>query len=354
MNNGQRTMKTSNSKNKIQTEMENKINVLLKAIKKSLSIVNHQLPIRKSLPIVLIVLFLASCSNKIDYDASGNFEADEVIVSAQQNGVLLTYNVKEGNQLKAGDNVGQIDVKIVELQKAQTEASIEALNQKTVAPNDQAELVRRQLEVQKAQLEQQLREKNRTENLVKADAATRKQLDDISASIDQLKKQIAVTEQQLKLNTYNTNTQNRSILSEKAPMEKMAAQLQEQINKGQIINPINGTVLANYALQGEMQTMGKPLYKIANTETLDLRAYITGAQLPQVKIGQSVKVRIDNGKDGYKEYQGTITWISAKSEFTPKTIQTKNERANLVYAIKVNVKNDGYLKIGMYGEVLFN
>lgn len=308
---------------------------------------------KKFVTIISAALFLNACTQKMDYDASGNFEADEVIVSAQQSGVLLSYTVKEGTQLKTGDNVGQIDVKIVELQKAQTEASIAALSEKTVVPSDQAELVRRQLEVQKSQLAQQLREKTRTENLVKADAATRKQLDDINAGIDQLRKQIAVTEQQLKLNTYNTNTQNRSILSEKAPMEKAAAQLQEQINKGQVINPINGTVLTNYALQGEMQTVGKPLYKIANTETLDLKAYVTGVQLPQIKVGQQVTVRIDDGKEGYKEYAGTITWISSKSEFTPKTIQTKDERANLVYAIKVNVKNDGYLKIGMYGEVLF-
>ncbi len=308
---------------------------------------------KKFVTIISAALFLNACTQKMDYDASGNFEADEVIVSAQQSGVLLSYNVKEGTQLKTGDNVGQIDVKIVELQKAQTEASIAALSEKTVVPSDQAELVRRQLEVQKSQLAQQLREKTRTENLVKADAATCKQLDDINAGIDQLRKQIAVTEQQLKLNTYNTNTQNRSILSEKAPMEKAAAQLQEQINKGQVINPINGTVLTNYALQGEMQTVGKPLYKIANTETLDLKAYVTGVQLPQIKVGQQVTVRIDDGKEGYKEYAGTITWISSKSEFTPKTIQTKDERANLVYAIKVNVKNDGYLKIGMYGEVLF-
>lgn len=308
---------------------------------------------KKFVTIISAALFLNACTQKMDYDASGNFEADEVIVSAQQSGVLLSYNVKEGTQLKTGDNVGQIDVKIVELQKAQTEASIAALSEKTVAPSDQAELVRRQLEVQKSQLAQQLREKTRTENLVKADAATRKQLDDTNAVIDQLRKQIAVTEQQIKLNTYNTNAQNRSILSEKAPMEKAAAQLQEQINKGQIVNPINGTVLTNYALQGEMQVVGKPLYKIANTETLDLKAYVTGLQLPQIKVGQQATVRIDDGKEGYKEYIGTITWISSKSEFTPKTIQTKDERANLVYAIKVNVKNDGYLKIGMYGEVLF-
>jgi HlyD family secretion protein len=305
--------------------------------------------------IILIsgAIFLYACSQQKDFDASGNFEADEVIVSAQQNGVLLSYKVKEGNQLKSGEKVGQIDVRVVELQKQQTEASIEALRQKTANPEDQTELVRLQLEVQKSQLEQQLREKARTENLIKADAATRKQLDDINASIDQLRKEIAVTEQQIKLNTYNTNIQNRSVLSEKAPMQKAAEQLQEQINRGQIINPISGTVLTNYALQGEMQVVGKPLYKIADTDTLDLRAYITGAQLPQVKVGQGLTVRIDDGQEGYKEYPGTITWISDKSEFSPKTIQAKDERANLVYAMKVRVKNDGYLKIGMYGEVLW-
>lgn len=309
---------------------------------------------KKIVTIISAALFLNACTQKMDYDASGYFEADEVIVSAQQSGALLSYNVKEGSQLKPGDNVGQIDVRVVELQKQQTEASIEALKEKITAPNDQSELVRRQLDVQKSQLAQQLREKTRTENLVKADAATRKQLDDINATIDQLRKQIAVTQQQIKLNTYNTNIQNRSILSEKAPMEKAAEQLQEQINRGQIINPIGGTVLVNYALQGEMQVTGKPLYKIANIETLDLRAYINGSQLSQIKTGQKVTVRIDDGKNGYKEYEGTITWISSKSEFSPKTIQTKDERANLVYAIKVSVKNDGYLKIGMYGEVVFS
>lgn len=308
---------------------------------------------KKYIVYISAALLLSACTQKMDYDASGNFEADEVIVSAQQNGVLLSYQVKEGEALKTGENVGQIDVSLLKLQKQQAEASIEALSEKTVAPSDQIELVRRQLEVQKAQLAQQLRERTRTQNLVKADAATRKQLDDINAGIDQLKKQIAVTEQQLKLNTYNTNVQNRNILSEKAPMEKVAAQFQEQMNKGQIINPINGTVLTNFALQGEMQTIGKPLYKIADISTLNLKAYITGAQLPQVKLGQKVKVRIDNGKESYKDYSGTINWISSKSEFTPKTIQTKDERANLVYAIKIGVKNDGFLKIGMYGEVIF-
>ena len=148
-----------------------------------------------------------------------------------------------------------------------------------------------------------------------------------------------------------TNTQNRSILSQKTPLQKSAAQFDEQINRAQVINPINGTVLVNYALRGEMQVTGKPLYKIANTDTLDLRAYITGTQLSQIKLGQRVKVKIDQGKNSFKEYVGNIIWISGKSEFSPKTIQTKDERANLVYAIKARVKNDGFLKIGMYGEV---
>jgi len=308
---------------------------------------------KKSILFISTALLLNACSSEKDYDASGNFEADEVIVSARQNGVLLSYTVEEGALLQAGDKVGQIDVRTAELQKEQIQASINALSQKTTDPSDQSELVRRQLAVQETQLAQQIRERTRTENLVKADAATRKQLDDINAIIDQLQKQIAVTKQQLALNTYNTRTQNRSILSEKDPLEKSAAQIQEQIDKGQVINPVAGTVLVNYALQGELQMPGKPLYKIANTDTLYLRAYITGTQLSGILINQPVKVRIDQGKKDYKEYDGTITWISDKSEFSPKTIQTKDERASLVYAIKVKVKNDGYLKIGMYGEVIW-
>lgn len=316
-----------------------------------LSIFNSQFSTK--IAIVSATVFFASCGNKMDYDASGNFEADEVIVSAQQNGVLLSYSVTEGLELKEGENVGQIDVRSIELQKQQTEASINILREKTSNPNDQADLVRKQLEVQKTQLAHQIREKNRTENLVKADAATRKQLDDITATVDELQKQIAVTEQQLKLYTYNINTQNQSIMSEKQPLEISAEQIQSQIDKGKIINPTNGTVLVNYALKGEMQTVGKPLYKIANINTLDLKAYITGNQLSQIKLNQEVTIRIDNGSNGYKTYKGNIVWIAAQSEFTPKNIQTKDERANLVYAIKIRVKNDGFLKIGMYGEVLF-
>lgn len=309
---------------------------------------------KNTIILISMALVINACTSKQTYDASGNFQADEVIVSAQQSGVLLSYRVTEGVELEQGEAVGQIDVKVIELEKEQTNASIDALREKTSVSTNQVELVRRELEVQKAELAQLVREQSRTANLVQSDAATQKQLDDLTAAVDQLNKQIAVKEQQLKLYVYNIDTQNSSILSEKEPMKKMVAKLDEQINKGIITNPIEGVVLANYALKGEMQTVGKPLYKIANIQTLDLKAYVTALQLAQIKIGQLVTVRIDQSKDSYKEYEGVIAWISDKSEFTPKTIQTKDERANLVYAIKVNVKNDGYLKIGMYGEVIWS
>ena len=305
--------------------------------------------------IVTAWMILASCNNnKISYDASGNFEADEVMVSAQQNGQLLSFSVHEGDQLKEGDVVGQIDMTVQRLQKEQTEATINALQQKTGSAAEQVKVAKAQLAVQQIQLDNLYHERERSQNLVKADAAPQKQVDDMNAQINQLQKQMAVTQEQIKLYHSNTATQNRSILSEKAPLEKAAQQLQAQIDKGQIVNPVAGTVLTNYALQGEMAAVGKPLYKIANTDTLLLRAYITGNQLPVIKTGQQVQVRVDQGEKKYKSYAGTIIWISDKSEFTPKTIQTKEERANLVYAIKVSVKNDGYLKIGMYGEVFFN
>ncbi|NIG56020.1 HlyD family secretion protein [Chitinophaga sp. Cy-1792] len=303
---------------------------------------------------IALISMTACGDKKQSQDASGNFEADEVIVSAQQNGELLSFNVVEGTVLRAGDSVGQIDVKIPSLQKAQVEASIAALQQKTSSPAEKNELVRKQLAVQESQLEQLIREQKRTENLVKEDAATRKQLDDLNSQVDQMHKQIAATRQQMNLDDYTTGVQNKTVLSEKAPLEMSAAQYAEQIRKGKIINPITGMVLTRYALQGELATIGKPLYKIANTDTLYLRAYVDGTQLPQIKTGQQVTVRIDQGRKSYKNYTGTISWISDKSEFTPKTIQTKNERANLVYAIKVRVKNDGFLKIGMYGEALWS
>jgi HlyD family secretion protein len=302
----------------------------------------------------VIAILTSACNNhRIVTDASGVFESDEVIVSAEQNGKILVFTVREGDTLSRGEQVGNIDMSNTLLQKQQIQATIAALHQKTTDPRPQIDLVKKQLAVQESQLAQQLREKTRTENLVRADAATQKQLDDINSAIDQLEKQIAVSKQQIALDESNIATQNRTIYSEQGPLEKSAAQIQDLIDKGQIINPIKGTVLTRYALQGEMTTTGKALYKIANLDTLILRAYVTGSQLTQVRLGQSVKVYSDEGKDQYREYTGQVYWISDKSEFTPKTIQTRDERANLVYAVKIHVANDGYLKLGMYGEVKF-
>ncbi len=210
-----------------------------------------------------------------------------------------------------------------------------------------------QLAVQQSQLTNLQKERKRFENLVKADAATPKQLDDIIAQMDIATKQMNVTRQQIKVQQTNTSTANRSILSEKAPLEKRIAQLNDQVKRANVINPINGTVLTKYAEAGEITAAGKPLYKVADLSTVTLRAYITGDQVSQVKLNQPVKVLVDNGAKNYKSYNGVISWISDKAEFTPKTIQTKDERANLVYAVKIRVVNDGYLKLGMYGEVNF-
>ncbi len=304
---------------------------------------------------IALSVILSSCnSNQLDFDASGNFEADEVIVSAEQNGQINSFAINEGQHLAANELVGLIDVEAQKLQKEQNQASIQSLKEKTVTPSAQIEVVQKQLAAQQAQMQQLLSEKSRVENLVKADAAPRKQLDDMTAQIDQLNKQMAATRSQINLYSSNATTQNRSILSETVPLQAAGKQIQYQINKGQILNPLDGTVLSKYAMEGEMATIGRPLYKIANLDTLNLKAYVTGDQLPKIKIGQEVTTRIDNGDGTYKNYTGIITWISDKSEFTPKTIQTKKERENLVYAIKVRVPNDGFLKIGMYGEVLFN
>lgn len=306
---------------------------------------------KNMLVIMIALLTLSSCKNKFESDASGMFEAEEIIVSAQQSGQITELNINEGDSVDQNKIVGQIDVTGDKLKAEQVNASINALNEKTNNPQAQVAFYQKQIEVQQAQLAQQMKEKTRIENLLKADAATKKQSDDINAAIDQLQKQIAVTQQQVQLSLSNINTQNRSILSEKDPLEKSIAQIQYQISKGAIVAPISGTILTKYAYKGEMTATGKVLFKMANLDTMTLRAYISGDQLGQIKSGQQLKVLIDNGAKDYKEYVGTISWIASKAEFTPKTIQTKDERANLVYAIKVRVKNDGYLKIGMYGEV---
>ncbi|MFN8285040.1 MAG: HlyD family efflux transporter periplasmic adaptor subunit [Chitinophagales bacterium] len=309
---------------------------------------------RKIFLIASTLFLFAACDNdKNKADASGVFESDEVIVSAEQPGKILSFMLNEGDVLEKGKIVGQIDVSNFQFQKEQIKSSIQTLSQKTNNPEPQVQLVKDQLAVQQTNLKYLMQERDRVGRLLKADAATQKQFDDMQAKVNELQKQIVVTEQQIKLYTSNIATQNRSILSEKNPMEKSVALVDNQINKGTIINPINGTILTKYAMEGEMAAAGKALYKISNLDTLTLRAYITGDQLSHIKLSQQVKVMIDNGAKEYKNYNGRITWISNKSEFTPKTIQTKNERANLVYAIKIRVPNDGYLKLGMYGEVKF-
>lgn len=301
---------------------------------------------------ILALLFSSACKrDQNDFDASGTFEADEVVVSSEVAGKIQKLAIEEGQTLEAGEIVGVIDAENITLQKEQVEESIAALDAKTseLAPN--IRLLEDQLAVQDVQLKNLLHEKNRTENLLKEDAATGKQLDDIKNQIEVLKRQIQVTKQQINVQRSSISTQNKGVLSEAKPLQKKVDQLQDQLEKANIRNPIHGTVLVKYAEEGEMTSVGKALYKVADLSTMTLRAYISGSQLSAVRLNQPVKVLVDQGEEAYKELPGKITWISDKAEFTPKTIQTKDERANLVYAVKIKVRNDGYLKIGMYGEV---
>ncbi|OWY21331.1 HlyD family secretion protein [Sphingobacteriales bacterium UPWRP_1] len=309
-----------------------------------------------------------SCQkNNHQFDASGTFEANEVIVSSETAGKIIQMFAEEGKTLPKDTPAAVIESTALELQKAQIEAGIEALQQKTSDAGPQIAVLEQQAAAQEQQVaaqQEQLRilerEKKRTENLLKAEAATQKQLDDINGQIAVLQKQIAATQQQIEATRKQVAAQkatvatmNRSILSEKKPLEKRVEQVNEQLQKTTVKNPITGTVLVKYAEAGEVTAPGKPLYKIANLNVITLRAYVSGAQLSQIKLNQQVKVLVDAEGDTYKEYSGIISAISDKAEFTPKTIQTKEERVNLVYAMKITVKNDGYLKIGMYGEVKF-
>ena len=303
---------------------------------------------------LIAISVLTACKNgNGNADASGTFEANEVIVSAESSGKLTSFTMEEGQLIAKDSVVGTVDATNISLQKEQVESSIQALGEKTADVSPQVKLLENQLAVQQSQLNNLLHEQGRIQNLLKQDAATGKQLDDINAQVDVAKRSMNVTRQQIQVQQNNVATQNRSILSEGKPLQKRVAQLEDQLKKTTIVNPIAGTVLTKYAEQGEITSAGKALYKIADLSTITLRAYITGTQLSQVKLGQAVKVLVDDGAKKYKEFTGTITWISDKAEFTPKTIQTKEERANLVYAMKIKVKNDGYLKIGMYGEVKF-
>ena len=287
-----------------------------------------------------MVAALASCrNNQNGFDASGSFEAVETIISSEASGVIKEFHAEEGQALQAGMVLGYIDSTQLYLRKKQLTTQISAVLSKKPDVSLQLAALREQLKTAE-------KEKIRITNLVKADAATTKQLDDIDASIEVIKSQMEAQKSSL-------NISSESISKETLPLNVQIEQVNDQLEKCRIVNPVNGTVLAKYAEANEMASPGKPLYKIADLSEIILRVYITGNQLPQIKLNQKVQVHTDDGKGGYKETEGTITWINDKAEFTPKTIQTKDERANLVYAVKVRVKNDGSYKIGMYGEIKF-
>jgi HlyD family secretion protein len=292
----------------------------------------------KKIVFIIIAAFSISCSGtKDEFDATGTFEAVETIIPAEATGIIKDLKMEEGNALKEGQVVGYIDTIQLSLKREQLIAQIKATQSKKPDINSQLDVYREQLK--QAKIDEQ-----RMQNLVKADAATRKQLDDATTKVAVIQKQINALQKQLDINTTGIDDETQTL-------KVQVSQIKDQLAKSKIVNKTNGTVLTKYAEIGEMATIGKPLYKIADLSTIILRVYITGDQLPSVKLNDEVKVFVDATNKTYKEYSGVIEWISDKAEFTPKTIQTKDERANLVYAVKVRVKNDGYLKIGMYGEI---
>ena len=284
------------------------------------------------------LIALTSCNkNKSNFDASGSFEAEETIISSEAIGTIKQFNIEEGQVLKKGEFIGYIDTTQLYLKKKQLESQIKAMLSKK--PNLSV-----QISAMQSQLATAENEKIRISNLIKGDAATPKQLDDINASIDVIKKQIEAQKSSLNIAIEGLGKDASSMLVQ-------IEQLNDQLAKCKIINPKEGTVLTKYSEVNEMAATGKALYKIADLSNIILRVYITGNQLPKIKLNQMVKVYTDDGNGNFNETEGIITWINDKAEFTPKTIQTKDERANMVYAMKVKVKNDGTFKIGMYGEI---
>ena len=288
----------------------------------------------------LLALFSA-CGNGVPkYDATGTFETTEVLVSAEASGRLLYFDIEEGMLLKAGEEVGVVDTVQLYLKKLQLEASIKSVE-------EQRPDILKQVAATKEQISAAQRERNRVANLLKVGAANQKQLDDAEDQLEVLRKQLVAQNSTL-------SNSHQSLTWQSSSVGIQVAQVEDQLKKCHITSPITGTVLAKYAEAGELTAMGTPLFKVADTEQMYLRAYITSEQLSQVKLGQKVTVFSDYGTDEHKQYPGVVTWISDTSEFTQKTILTKNERANLVYAVKIAVHNDGLLKIGMYGGVEFN
>ena len=292
-----------------------------------------------NLQLSIIWLLVACSSGNKDYDATGTFEATEVTVSAEQNGRLLSFNLTEGMTVNALQQVGLIDTVQLALQARLLGATKESIANQRPDLTKQIAATRQQLE--KAEMEQQ-----RFETLVKNHAANQKQLDDAVSAVNVLKRQL-----EAQISALNNTTQ--SLNSQMSATDIQRMQVLDQLQKCRITTPISGTILSKYVEAGEFVSIGKPLFQMADIEQMCLRAYVTSAQLANIKIGQSVTVYADFGGGDRKEYAGTVTWISERSEFTPKTILTDDERADLVYAMKVAIRNDGYVKIGMYGEVKF-
>ena len=286
--------------------------------------------------VLTIASAIISCNNNNNKaDGYGNFEATETTISAESNGKLLHFTIEEGQTIQKGTVVGLIDTIQLALKKEQLTASKRGINSKS-------RNVLSQINVLEAQLKTAKISKNRIENLLKSNAGTQKQLDDINGQIDVINQQIQ-----------SVKTQNAPILNEIKSINAQIKQLEDQLQKSIITNPVNGTILVKYAEPYEITSFGKPLYKIANLNTMKLRVYISETQLPSIKIGQNVTVKIDAG-EAMKSFDGIITWVASEAEFTPKIIQTKEERINMVYAVKINVKNDGSLKIGMPAEMWIN
>ena len=287
--------------------------------------------------IAIILLTVSSCGNNRKYDAQGTFEATEVIVSSEATGRILSFEVEEGMPVKAGEKLGTIDSLQLYLQHKQLSAQLSALLDSRPDTKAQVASLREQIAKQKSEL-------MRIKNMLKDGAATQKQYDDIEAHIRILKSQLSAT-----LSTLDKNT--AAINSNAEALEAQIEALDDLISKCRIVSPVEGIILVKYAEAGELATMGRPLMKIANLDNIYLRAYFTSNQLANLKLGDEVTVTADFGGTELYDYKGRITWISSESEFTPKTIQTEDSRANLVYAVKIAVKNDGRLKIGLSGNV---
>lgn len=290
--------------------------------------------------LLVLALAMTACGkgNKA-YDASGVFESTEVTISAEGNGKIMSLGIQEGDRLEAGAVVGCIDTVQLFLSKVQLEASRRAVGSGRLN-------ISRQIAALESQIVKQRQELDRFTKLEQAGASNRKQVEDIQAQLDILERQLAAQKESLQNANSNVSGQADAI-------EAQIAQLEDRIRKCVITSPVSGTVLAKYSEAGELAVQGRALFKVADLESIRLRAYITADQLTGLKLGQEVKVFADQGTSGRKEYAGTLVWISDKAEFTPKTIQTRDERANLVYAVKIAVKNDGLIKLGMYGEVKF-